>query len=141
VQRLLDISVLIALCDPNHVDHQRVTTWFQKTGAKAWVSCPITENGFVRVLSNPSYPGLSGSVSAAVSLLQTLRRHKGHAFWPDDYSIVDGTLDLSRAIGHRQITDLYLLGLAAKRKAKFSSLDTRIPAHLVHDGPNTYEII
>jgi uncharacterized protein len=141
VQRLLDINVLIALCDPNHVDHQRVTTWFAKTGAEAWVSCPTTENGFVRILSNPSYPGLSGSVSVAVSLLQTLRRHKGHAFWSDDYSIVDGSLDLSKAIGHRQITDLYLLGLAAKRKAKFSSLDTRIPAQLIRNGPNAYETI
>ena len=141
VQRLLDISVLIALCDPNHVDHQRVSTWFEKTGANAWVSCPITENGFVRILSNPSYPGLSGSVSAALNLLQILRRHKGHAFWPDDYSVVDGTVDLSRAIGHRQITDLYLLGLAARQKGKFTSLDTHIPAHLVHAGDDAYEII
>ena len=141
MQRLLDINVLIALCGPNHVDHQRVTTWFQKTGAKAWAACPITENGFVRILSNPNYPGLPGSVTAASQLLQTLRKHKGYAFWPDDYSIADGSIDLSRATGNRQITDLYLLGLAAKRKAKFSSLDNRIPAHLVQEGPNTYEII
>lgn len=141
MQRLLDINVLIALCDPNHIDHQRVTTWFQKTGAKAWASCPITENGFVRILSNPHYPGLSGSVTAAAHLLQKLREHKGHSFWPDDYSIVDGDIDLNKATGNRQLTDLYLLGLAAKRKCKFSSLDTRIPAHLVPGGPDAYETI
>ena len=141
MQRLLDINVLIALCDPNHINHQRVTTWFEKTGAKAWVSCPITENGFVRILSNPNYPGLSGSVTAAAQLLQTLRKHKGHTFWPDDYSIADESIDLNRATGNRQLTDLYLLGLAAKRKGKFSSLDTRIPGHLVQDGPDAYEII
>ena len=115
--------------------------WFEETGAKAWVSCPITENGFVRILSNPSYPGLLTSVSAASALLKALRRHQGHEFWPDDYSIVDGTIDLNRTAGNRQITDLYLLGLAAKRKAKLSSLDARIPAHLVKGGPDAYEVI
>ena len=103
--------------------------------------CPITENGFVRILSNPNYPGLSGSVTAAAQLLQTLRKHKGHTFWPGDYSIVDESIDFNRATGNRQLTDLYLLSLAAKRKGKFSSLDTRIPAHLVQDGTDAHEII
>jgi toxin-antitoxin system PIN domain toxin len=141
VRRLLDINLLIALCDPNHVDHQRVALWFEETGARAWVSCPITENGFVRILSNPNYPGLSASVSTASDLLRALRGHKGHEFWPDDYSIVDGHVDLGRAVGNRQITDLYLLGLAAKGKAKFSTLDTRIPAHLVRGGTEAYEVV
>jgi predicted nucleic acid-binding protein len=100
LRRLLDINVLIALCDPNHIDHQRVAAWFEEIGGKAWVSCPITENGFVRILSNPNYPGLSGSASLATRLLQELRIRKGHEFWADDYSIVDGTIDLSRLVGH-----------------------------------------
>jgi toxin-antitoxin system PIN domain toxin len=141
MRRLLDINVLIALCDPNHVEHQRVVLWFVERGSKAWASCAVTENGFIRILSDPSYPGLPGSVATASDLLRALRRHKGHEFWADDYSIADGSVDLSRVTGNRQITDLYLLGLAAKRKAKFSSLDTRIPAHLIKGGPDAYEVV
>jgi uncharacterized protein len=141
VYRLLDISVLIALCDPNHVAHQRIAFWFEETGGKAWASCPITENGFLRIISSPSYPGLSGSVSVAVELLRRLLRHRGHQFWPDDYSIANGVIDLRRIAGPKQITGLYLLGIAAKRKAKFSSLDLTIPARLVKGGAEAYEVI
>jgi toxin-antitoxin system PIN domain toxin len=141
LRRLLDINLLIPLCDPNHVDHERVAVWFAEIGGKAWVSCPITENGFVRILSNPNYPGLSGSVSVATRLLQELQRQKGHEFWADDYSIVDGTIDLSRAAGHKQITDLYLLGLAVRRKGRFSSVDRHIPTELVQGGVEAYEVV
>jgi hypothetical protein len=141
MRRLLDINVLLALCDPNHIDHERVQTWFAKTGGQAWASCPITQNGFVRILANPSYPGLSGSASIAATLLQELLRHKGHEFWPDDYSIVDGTVDLRRAVGSKQVTDLYLLGLAVRRKGRFASLDTRMSARLVRGGEEACEII
>jgi toxin-antitoxin system PIN domain toxin len=141
LRRLLDINLLISLCDPNHIDHQRVATWFEETGGKAWASCPITENGFLRILSNPNYPGLSGSVSVATRLLQELQRQKGHEFWADDYSIVNGTVDLSRSASHKQITDLYLLGLAVGRKGGFSSLDRHIPAELVQGGTGAYEVV
>jgi uncharacterized protein len=141
LRRLLDINLLIALCDPNHLDHRRVAVWFEQTGGKAWVSCPITENGFIRILSNPNYPGLSGNVSAATKLLQELQKQKGHEFWADDYSIVDGTVDFGRLAGHRQITDLYLLGLAVRRKGRFSSLDRHIPAELIQGGVEAYEVI
>jgi toxin-antitoxin system PIN domain toxin len=141
LRRLLDINVLIALCDPNHIDHRRVALWFAEIGGKAWVSCPITENGFIRILSNPNYPGLSGNLSVATKLLQGLRRQKGHEFWADDYSIVDGTVDLSRLAGRKQITDLYLLGLAVRRKGRFSSVDKHIPAELVQGGPEAYEVV
>lgn len=141
MQRLLDISILIALCDPNHVAHERVTLWFEETGGKAWVSCPITENGFVRIISSPSYPGLSGSVPVAAELLRRLRRHRGHHFWADDYSITNRIVDLRRIAGPKQVTDLYLLGLAAQRKGKFSSLDLTIPAKLVQGGAEAYEVV
>lgn len=141
MRRLLDISVLIALCDPNHIDHERIQNWFEEIGGKAWVSCPITENGFVRIVSSPTYPGLSGNVAIVAQLLRKLRRHKGHHFWPDDYSVVDGMVDLGCVTGHKQITDLYLLGLAARHKGRFCSLDRNVSAKLVQGGVETYEIV
>ena len=141
MRRLLDINTLIALCDPNHVHHQRVSTWFEDIASRSWASCPITENGFIRILSNPGYPGLSGSVSVAVQLLQELRRHKGHEFWSDDYSIVAGSVHLTDEARSKNITDLYLLGLALRKKGKLATLDLRIPAHLVPGGRGAYEVI
>jgi uncharacterized protein len=141
VERLLDINVLIALCDPNHIDHERVTAWFEEVAAKAWVSCPITENGFIRILSSAGYPGLSGGLQVATRLLEGLHRHQGHKFWADDYSIIDGTVRVGRAGGSKQVTDLYLLGLAARRQGKFTSLDARIAAHLVQGGTQAYEVV
>jgi hypothetical protein len=32
---------LIALCDPNHIDHQRVTLWFEEIGGQAGGSCLV----------------------------------------------------------------------------------------------------
>jgi uncharacterized protein len=77
----------------------------------------------------------------ATKLLQELRRQKGHEFWTDDYSIVDGTIDLSRLAGHKQITDLYLLGLAVRRKGRFASVDRHIPSELVPGGAEAYEVV
>jgi hypothetical protein len=77
----------------------------------------------------------------AKTLLLELQRQKGHEFWADDYSIVDGTVDLSRLAGHKQITDLYLLGLAVRRKGRFSSVDRHIPAELVRGGSEAYEVV
>ena len=73
--------------------------------------------------------------------MRQLGGHKGHEFWPDDYSILNGTVDLRRTAGHKQITDLYLLGLAARRKARFTSLDKSVPAILVKGGADAYEIL
>lgn len=141
MRRLLDINVLIALCDPNHVDHRRIAVWFKEIGGKAWVSCPITENGFIRILSSPKYPGLSGNVDGATRLLRELQRQKGHEFWADDYSFVDGPIDLNRIAGNKQITDLYLLGLAVRHKGRFTSVDRHIPADLVQGGAEAYEVV
>jgi hypothetical protein len=64
-----------------------------------------------------------------------------HEFWADDDSIVDGTVDLNRLAGHKQITDIYLLGLAVTRKGRFSSVDTHVPKELVRGGAEAYEVV
>jgi hypothetical protein len=73
-------------------------------------------------------------VAVAAELLRKLKRHVGHHFWADDYSIANGVVELRRIAGPKQVADLYLLGLAARRKGKFSSLDLNVPAKLVQGG-------
>jgi toxin-antitoxin system PIN domain toxin len=129
---LLDINVLVALFDPDHVHHDLAHDWFADHRADGWASCPLTENGLIRVLANPRY----GSPNASLrGVRQTVRRFlssKEHEFWPDDVSIADDTLfDVSAVTGYRQITDVYLLGLATRRGGHLVTFDRSIPVKAV----------
>jgi len=64
---LLDVNVLVALFDPNHTLHEPAHRWFETERESGWATCPITENGLVRVLSNPKYPGRQTTVRDASS--------------------------------------------------------------------------
>jgi len=125
---LLDVNVLVALFDPDHVHHEVAHDWFAVEGRAGWATCPVTESGFIRVLSSPGY---AGAVTRAADLAERLRvfcESGGHVFWPAEVSLLDGTLfDLSRVAGHRQLTDVYLLGLACKRRGRLVTFDRTIP--------------
>ncbi|MCH8923860.1 MAG: PIN domain-containing protein [Planctomycetes bacterium] len=140
---LLDINVLIALFDSAHVHYEAAHRWFAASGATSWATCPITENGFVRVVCNPVYPTVSASPDEAVQRLQVFCRESGHVFWSDDVSLNDNSLfDVGQLSGHQQITDLYLVGLAAHRGGTLATFDTRIPtAALQNSTTDVVEIV
>jgi predicted nucleic acid-binding protein len=50
VRALFDVNVLIALFDPAHVHHESAHAWWKANQSSGWATCPLTENGFVRVL-------------------------------------------------------------------------------------------
>ncbi len=139
---LLDVNVLIALADPDHVHHSRVRKWFKAVARQGWATCPITENGFVRILSNPSYPNAPGSPEEVRSLLVRLCLFPGHQFWSDSLSIrnLEVMPDL-RKTKSKQLTDLYLLALAVERKGKLVTLDKRIRVKWVSGGQDQYVVI
>lgn len=137
---LLDVNVLIALSDPMHVHHESAHRWFSKNGRRAWATCPITENGFVRIASHPNYPNRPGDAAAVLVILRKLCRAPGHRFWPDDISLRD-ILDSVAVLPHSLITDAYLLGLAVYRQGKLATFDRRIPAHAVQGGSEALELI
>src|SRR6266567_2569271 len=91
---LPDINVLLALADPVHLHHEPASQWFAVASQHGWATCPMTQNGFVRILSNPSYPGVRLSPADAIALLETLRQTHAatHHFWPDSVSLCDRTL-------------------------------------------------
>jgi len=140
---LLDVNLLIALFDPVHYGHEAAHAWFATSKQAGWATCPLTENGFVRVLSNPAYPGRRTTVGDAIRRLETLCRSGGHVFWTDAFSICDTSLFVQRHIrGHRQITDVYLLAVAVKNEGRLATLDESIPLAAVKSAkPGQLEVV
>ena len=130
---LLDINVLLALVDPGHVHHERTRSWFFSPARQAWATCPITENGFVRILGHAAYPGFEREIEEARMVLKSLVNYPGHQFWSDDLSLLDRKA-IPKLSNSKHLTDLYLLALAVKRKASFATLDQRIDSRLIPGG-------
>lgn len=129
---LLDVNVLIALFDPAHVHHEAAHEWFGKNRGSGWASCALTENAFVRVLSNPAYPGSRTTVQDAASRLGTFCTDRHHVFWRDSVSIREaGRFVWAHVQGHRQITDVYLLALAIAKQARLATFDSTISLRAV----------
>ncbi len=132
---LLDVSVLVALCDTAHEFHDEAGTWFNGARADGWATCPLTENGLVRILGHPSYPGGPGAPARARPLLHALTRIAGHVFWADDLSLCDTNVFPSLAgTSASSLTDLYLLALAVQHGARFTTFDRRIDPGVLPGG-------
>ena len=124
---LLDINVLLALLDADHVDHARAHAWLDEEIKAGWASCAITQNGFVRVISQPRYPSPI-SPAEAIELLARACDGGHHEFWSCDVSLLDaGIVDRARLHGPRQVTDAYLLALATSRAGRFVTFDRSLP--------------
>jgi len=145
VRSLFDVNVLLALMDREHVHRPAVRAWWSAQRSDGWASSPITQNGFVRIISQSSYPRPRLIVDA-ISILTRATARDEHQFWPDDLSILDAnSIDHTRLLGPRQITGIYLLALAVKHGGRLVTLDTAIsvaavrgaePRHLVQLLPN-----
>jgi len=121
---LLDVNVLIALGWNGHPDHRAAQAWFAKNNSKGWATCPFTQAAFVRIVSNPAFSSDAVSPVEALTLLTTNLNHPRHQFWADNLSLRDAVQPFEeRLVGHRQITDAYLLGLAIQKKGKLATLD------------------
>lgn len=127
MRALLDVNVLIALLDQDHAMHRQATRWFAARADRGWASCPITQNGCVRIMSHPSYPNPL-KVAAIMERLGEAVATAEHEFWPDDLSLLDRRVAArDRIHGPRQVTDLYLLALAVAHDGCFASFDASIP--------------
>jgi uncharacterized protein len=128
---LLDVNALLALIWPEHYFHDAVSSWFQRHSRQGWATCPLTQMGFVRIVSNPSFTKNAPKLDDALRLLALNLDHPNHEFWPDDITLPRSIGRIEKPLqGHRQITDAYLLGLAMHRNAKLATLDRSIAALL-----------
>lgn len=131
MRALLDVNVLIALLDAAHIHHARAMSWLEREIEYGWASCPLTQNGCVRILSQPAYPSPLPAKQVAERLAEATG-DSSHAFWPDSYSLLENdVIHWQHILGHRQITDAYLLGLAVRNGGRFVTFDRRLPLNTV----------
>jgi uncharacterized protein len=144
---LLDVNVLIALIDPAHVQHDAAHAWFAAQGfgaggRAAWATCPLTENGVLRIVGHARYPNTPGSPAAIAPLVMQLRQLPGHVFWPDDVSLVDPVhVDVSRLLSAAQVADTYLLALACAHGGQLATFDRRLVTDAVRHGARGLALI
>lgn len=126
---LPDVNILVALHDVKHVGHNQAHNWFENEGKDCWVTCPLTENGFIRVFSQSQYPNNVQGVMSAISLLENMMNWYGstHYFWQDGVSLRDRNLvDPAKIAGPKQITDVYLLALCQQNGGTLVTLDAKM---------------
>ncbi len=131
MRALLDVNVLIALLDSDHTLHTRAYSWFASEASKGWASCPITQNGCVRIMSSPGYPNAL-PVRSVIERLAAAAAAPQHEFWTDDVTVLDSKrVDSLKVHGPRQLTDVYLLALAVRHRGRFVTFDASVPRDAV----------
>ena len=140
---LLDVNVLVALFNPVHVHHELAHDWFADHRASGWATCPLTENGFLRIFGNPARGALMMPIPELIARLRKFCASGHHEFWEDAVSLSDQRLFHARfARGHRQLTDVYLLGLATRKRGRLVTFDRTIPlAAVIGASRATLEVV
>lgn len=132
MRALLDVNVLIALFDTEHIHHRSASAWFADHGRQGWATCPLTQNGCIRVLSQASYLNNTSPRVVAEILMDAIETPQ-HEFWPDSISSLDsGTLDWDKLLTGRHLADAYLLALAVRNSGRLVTFDRGIPIQAVH---------
>ena len=138
---LLDVNVLIAMIDTLHPHHRIAHAWVQAS-VRQWATCPLTENGVVRIVGHKRYPHWPGSLARVAQMMELVRAIPGHVFWPDDISLMDATyVDTARLLDTSQVADTYLLALAVAHGGKLATLDKRLVADAVKGGQAALHLI
>lgn len=138
---LLDVNFLLPLFDQEHIKYASANAWLAEHRDFGWATCALTENGFVRVFSSPSYDHPIRPVEAA-SVLREATQVDGHDRWSDDVSILDPeAFDHTRLHGHRQVTDAYLLALAVKHDGRLVTFDRSIPLSTVRGAESHHLVV
>ena len=141
MRALLDVNVLVALFDANHSLHASAMSWFEQNGDAGWASCPITQNGCARVMSQPGYPERL-PVASLIERLRQATAHRAHEFWPDDASVLDeAAIDATRIHGPSQLTDVYLLALAVAHGGRLVTLDRSISIAAVKGAQKKHLVV
>lgn len=121
---LLDLNILTALLWPAHEHHEAAHRWFGTRANARWATCPLTQLGFVRIVSHPAFSRDALAPAEAVTLLAENLAHPAHEFWTDRLQVPAAVRSMLPGLhGYRQLTDAYLLALADRRKGVFATFD------------------
>jgi toxin-antitoxin system PIN domain toxin len=137
---LLDVNVLVAMLDAGHMHHAAATQWLDEHLDEGWASCPLTQNGCIRILSQSAYPNRAPAAEVATRLAEATA-HPAHQFWPDGVSLLaPGIINWVNLLSGRHITDAYLLALAVTHKGQFVTLDQGVPIAAVQ-GAQAWHLV
>ncbi len=142
MRHLLDVNVWVALLDEAHVHHAQALRLAQRRKLQI-ATCPLVENGVIRVLNMPGYSkhGAPG-FEAVRNKLREICAHLDHEFWPDSVSLrSDEAVNWSRVLGHNQITDVYLLALAVAHHGCLATLDHRVALSAVRGADDKHLLL
>lgn len=138
---LFDVNLLIALADAGHVHHSAALRFHHEQGVvDGWATCPVTENGFLRIFGHANYAGGLGSPADARRVLISITDSPGHQFWPDDVSLKDSKAYPALPVS-KHVTDFYLLSLAVGRGARLATFDRRIDLALLPGAGSAYFVV
>lgn len=141
MRALLDVNVLIALLDSDHLHHGRAVAWLTENIGTGWASCPLTQNGCIRIMSQPGYPNAVPPAVVAGRLAEAAATEH-HAFWPDAVSLLDdGRTNWSAVLGSRQVTDAYLLALAVGQSGRLVTFDRAVPLKAVRGAQPRHLVV
>ncbi len=141
MRALLDINVLIALLDVDHVHHKVAAAWLSSNIGQGWASCPLTQNGCIRIMAQPGYPHSLPPAQVAQRLSEAAGAAH-HRFWADDLSLLEsGVLHWESVLGSRQVTDVYLLALAVRNQGRFVTFDRTVPRRAVQGSEPEHLIV
>ena len=140
---LLDVNVLIALIDPAHVAHDAAHAWFEGVGHESWATCPLTENGVIRIVSHPKYPNSPGSPGGARTALSASCEICRVTFSGRMTSAlsISPYVDTAKLLTAAQVTDTYLLALARSRGGRLATFDRRLSVAALKDGKQALALI
>jgi hypothetical protein len=138
---LLDVNVLIAMAWPSHQGHGKVQQWLARHAGERWATCPFTQSAFVRIISNPAFSPNALTPADALVLLGANLGHPAHRFWEENISFVAAVEPFGgRLVGHRQVSDAYLLGLVIHKKGMLATMDRAVSALLPEKSPERERI-
>jgi toxin-antitoxin system PIN domain toxin len=141
MRALLDVNVLIALLDEAHIHHQLAMDWLTNNIEQGWASCPMTQNGCIRILSQSAYPNTVPAALVAVRLAEACN-HSAHTFWADSVSLLElDTIIWKHILGSRQVTDAYLLALAVVNGGCFVTFDKGISLVAVNGAKTEHLVV
>jgi len=138
---LLDVNVLLAMAWRGHQSHAVARAWFGRNSRHGWATCPSTQASFVRILANPAFSPEAVTPWEAMRLLDLALQHPSHCFWSDEIGLAEAVEPFRRRIvGHRQVNDAYLLGLAIHKGGRLATLDRGLLALLPDDSEHRHRI-
>jgi toxin-antitoxin system PIN domain toxin len=141
MRTLLDVNVLIAAHDPDHVFFGTARHWMADNAQAGFASCPLTQNGCVRIMSQKSYAN-PFDMGTLMQVVGETCASSAFEFWAEDISLFDATrFDHNKIHGHRQLTDLYLLALAVKHHGRFLTFDREIPLNAVRGAKKEHLVV